>query len=206
MISSFASSGRKLDDASLSSASRASFAFVSSDLCQDVAAKLDAPYSPSRVPIFVAPDEFDPGVPLSPLLFRKISFAKLEEGIGGKYPASETGGKYPPGSSILLASDAAEFIFIPKNPPGLPCTGAPTAGLMNGLTPPPGRPQNAPGLIATPGENVLRTWAACIWGVLTLCILFDGDPGCPWGEGCGRKLNGGIDGVIGGRPCGVMEG
>ena len=48
---------------------------------------------------------------------------------------------------------------------------------MNGFPPPPGRPQNAPGLIVRPGLN-----AAC----------------------AGTKLKLGIDGVMGGSPCGVM--
>jgi len=76
---------------------------------------------------------------------------------------------------------------------------------MNGLTPPPGRPQNAPGLIATPGENVLRTCAAWMGGVLRFCMLFDVATGWACGEGCGRKLKGGMDGVIGGSPCGVIR-
>lgn len=63
-----------------------------------------------------------------------------DDANGGKYPSSAlcccctgagTGGKYPE------------------------CTGAPTAGLIYGFAPPedPAPPQNAPGDIATPGEN-----------------------------------------------------
>lgn len=89
----------------------------------------------------------------------------------------------------------------PKNPTWGLCTGAPTAGLINGFAPPPGRPQNAPGLIAVPGEK----------GVITCMGAADTAVGVMFcaglcGEGCGRKVKGGMEGVIGGRPCGVIMG
>ena len=30
--------------------------------------------------------------------------------------------------------------------------------------------------------------------------MLPGAVGMPWGDGCGRKLKGGMEGVIGGRP------
>ena len=84
-------------------------------------------------------------------------------------------------------------------------TGAPTVGLRNGLLPP-GRPQDDPGLMVAPGENGLRMCERGWWG------MPDGLPGVPrgWlglyagGVNGGRKLKGGMEGVIGGRPWGVV--
>jgi hypothetical protein len=91
----------------------------------------------SRAPTSVSPAEDS--------LSGTTSLASPDElgGTRGKYSCGGTGGKYPPPSS--LSGDPCCIHW------GCTWTGAPTAAY--GFTPAPGLPQNAPGLIVTPGEK-----------------------------------------------------
>ena len=93
---------------------------------------------------------------------------------------------------------------------------------MNGFAPLPGRPQNAPGDIAVPGENGVKGAMTCrMWSYIPAAgapapggrfasPAISAVPGAAGegrpGEGWGRKVKEGMEGVIGGRPCGVIIG
>jgi hypothetical protein len=75
-------------------------------------------------------------------------------GTKGKYSCDGTDGKYPPGSSLSGDPCCTHWCCM--------WIGAPTAAY--GFTLAPGLPQNAPGLIVTPGEN--GVYGVKMWGTL----------------------------------------